>query len=247
MFFNLAEKRPLPEAESQSQITPRVVIVHTMVGSLKGTENFFTKSTGLESHFGIGGPTDGANLDGVIFQWMDTDRRADANLDANAFAISIETSDGGDPSRPWSSKQIDALVRLINALCDHHSIPRKICDRWDGSGLGWHVMFGAPGHWTPVSKSCPGPVRIKQLKNDVFPRVLGTESIVEVDMTTDELLDALESDRGQRALASAVRQTLRAGFAGHAPGLNDSEEKRVGPSQAWLFGTIEKIRNKVQA
>jgi N-acetylmuramoyl-L-alanine amidase len=176
MFFDFAVKKPLPEAESQPRITPRVVIVHTMDGTLLGTDSLFRSEFKLESHFGIGGPTDGADLDGVIFQWMDTDRRADANLDANAFAISIETSDGGDPSRPWSKKQLDALVRLISALCDHHGIPRRICDRADGSGLGWHVMFGAPGPWTPVAKTCPGPVRIEQLKDTVFPAVMGHET-----------------------------------------------------------------------
>jgi len=173
MFFDLAVQKPLPEAESQLRITPRVVIVHTMVGSLLGTDQLFRRKSGLESHFGIGGPTDGADLDGVIFQWMDTDRRADANLNANAFAVSIETSDGGDESRPWSPKQLDALIRLIGVLCDHHGIPRRICDRADGSGLGWHVMFGAPGPWTPVAKTCPGPVRIAQLKDTVFPAVIG--------------------------------------------------------------------------
>ena len=172
-FTAVGSADTLPEAESQLRITPRVVIVHTMVGSLLGTDQLFRTKSGLESHFGIGAPTDGADLDGVIFQWMDTDRRADANLNANAFAVSIETSDGGDESRPWSPKQLDALIRLIGALCDHHGIPRRICDRADGSGLGWHVMFGAPGPWTPVAKTCPGPVRIAQLKDTVFPAVIG--------------------------------------------------------------------------
>src|SRR5215217_3425693 len=95
-FTDIARKRPLPEAESQPFITPRLVLAHTMVGSLLGTERFFRDLTGVESHFGIGGPTDGADLDGVIFQWMSTDRQADANLDANSFAISIETSEGDD-------------------------------------------------------------------------------------------------------------------------------------------------------
>jgi hypothetical protein len=170
MFFDLAVKRPLPEGESQPRITPRVVIVHSMIGSLYGTEAWYA-ATEVRSHFGIGGPTDGADLDGVIFQWMDTNQRAVDNLDANDFAISIETSDGGDESRPWSSKQLDALVRLIGTLCDRHDIPTRMCDRWDGSGLGWHVMFGAPGPWTPVAKTCPGAGRIAQLQNDVFPKL----------------------------------------------------------------------------
>jgi hypothetical protein len=197
MFFDFAVKKPLPEAESQPRITPRVVIVHTMDGTLLGTDSLFRSKFKLESHFGIGGPTDGADLDGVIFQWMDTDREADANLDANAFAVSIETSDGGDPSRPWSPKQLDALVRLIGALCDHHGIPRQICDRADGSGLGWHVMFGAPGPWTPEVKTCPGPVRIKQLQDTVFPAVMGHQppsmTMAQEDDMTGEQARQLEA------------------------------------------------------
>ena len=69
MFFtDLAERHPLPEAASQPRITPRMVIVHTMVGFLRGTRALFTGPTKLESHFGIGGPADGADLDGVIFR-----------------------------------------------------------------------------------------------------------------------------------------------------------------------------------
>ena len=216
MFFtDLAERHPLPEAASQPRITPRMVIVHTMVGFLRGTRALFAGPTKLESHFGIGGPADGADLDGVIFQWIDTDRSADANRHANDFAISIETSDGGDPSRPWSPRQLDALIRLISALCDHHRIPhRMVTDPFDAKGgLGWHAMwldtpFMHPDRttpWTPeAGKVCPGPVRIAQFKKTVF-RAIGKED----DMTTDELLDALESERGQRALRDAVRHVLR--------------------------------------
>jgi|GEM_PF-5498644 len=36
-------------------------------------------------------------------------------------------------------------------------------------------------------------------------------------------------------------------FAGHAPGLDDEQRTRIGPSQRWLFATIEKIRRKLDA
>ena len=192
MFFDLAVQKLLPEAKIQPRITPRIVIVHTMEGSLLGTDSLFRSNFVFESHFGIGGPTDGADLDGVIFQWMDTDRQADANRHANDFAVSIETSDGGDPNRPWSLKQLDALIRLIGALCDQYSIPRRVVtDPFDATGgLGWHVMFGAPGPWTPKAKTCPGPVRIAQLKDTVFPAVMGHVSanmaLEEEDMTGEQ-------------------------------------------------------------
>jgi hypothetical protein len=65
-------------------------------------------------------------------------------------------------------------------------------------------------------------------------------------MTSDELLDALESPRGQRALRNAVTEVLRAGFAGQAPGLDEEAGRAVRPSQSWLFTTIERIRAKVE-
>ena len=70
-------------------------------------------------------------------------------------------------------------------------------------------------------------------------------------MTKDELLDALSSPQGQQILRKAVNEevtaVLRAGFAGHAPGLDDEQRTRIGPSQRWLFATIEKIRRKLDA
>lgn len=172
--------KPLPENATQPAISPRLVIVHTMVGSLRGTDSFFRNSTGIEAHFGIGGPTDGPELDGAVWQWIDTDTQADANYHANPFAVSIETSDGGNPDNPWSPKQLASLVRLIGWLCDAYNIPRVLTPTWDGKGLGWHAMWGAPSPWTPaVGKTCPGPVRIDQFKNTVLPALTGEDIILD--------------------------------------------------------------------
>jgi hypothetical protein len=154
-------------------VRPRMVIVHTMDGFLLGTDAHFRKpSVKVEAHFGIGGPHDPPGLDGVIWQWVDTSRQADANVEANDFAISIETSDGGhDPAPPWSQKQVESLVRLIERLCSLHGIPRRVVtDPHDPvGGLGWHTMFGAPSKWCAVSKTCPGPARIEQFRTEVLP------------------------------------------------------------------------------
>lgn len=152
-------------------ITPRMIIFHTMGGTLRGTDSWFRNSVGDEAHFGIGGTSDG-DLDGVIWQWVDTGRQADANRGANPFAISIETSDGNIDDQPWSPRQLDSLVTLTKRLCAIHDIPMRVVTSAEDpeGGLGWHVMFGAPGPWTKASgKTCPGPVRIAQLKNVVFP------------------------------------------------------------------------------
>src|SRR5690606_18447307 len=92
-------------------IVPRVVIVHS-----EATKGDARPHSGLEWHFWIA-------HDGRIKQVVDTDRRADANNKANAFAVSIETEDDGDPDRePWTDAQLWALARLIRWVCTVHRI-----------------------------------------------------------------------------------------------------------------------------
>jgi hypothetical protein len=40
---------------------------------------------------------------------------------------------------------------------------------WNGAGVGYHTLFGAPGAWTPVAKSCPGPKRKVQFHDWLVP------------------------------------------------------------------------------
>lgn len=160
-----AVHRLLPESSTQPTIAPRVAILHSAAGrgSLYG---WFAGSSNLESHFWVSG-------DGVIEQYVDTNRRADANLKANAFAVSIETESSPQATERWSPKAAAAIVRLLDWLCtEHPNIKRQQCPTWDGSGIGWHIMFGTPGPWTPVAKSCPGPARVEQARNEIIPAVI---------------------------------------------------------------------------
>jgi N-acetylmuramoyl-L-alanine amidase/LAGLIDADG-like domain len=142
----------LPEWNRQPRITPTTIIDHSIVGSALGAWYYFRDKTGIESHFIVRGAPSGSR-DGHIWQLMDTGRRADANLDANAFAISIETEDNGDPDHfPWSRAQL-ASLRWLHAKLRrvHPTIPRRRCPSPRGGGLGYHTMWGAPSAWTPVS------------------------------------------------------------------------------------------------
>jgi len=207
--YPAASWRRLPGDEPA--ITPRTVIFHTMVTTLPACDAYFRsgRSGGIESHFGVGGPWEGEQYDGVVWQWRDTEEQADANLKANAFAVSIETSDGGDPTRPWSPKQLDALVKLGNWLAGTHSIPRRICPAWDAGGFGYHVMFGAPGPWTPVAKTCPGPARIRQLREVVLPAIFAGGQLEEDDLTPEQ---AAQLDD----VTASVNRIEAALFQGHA-------------------------------
>jgi hypothetical protein len=223
-----AERHPLPEADSQPlrRTSPKAAIFHTMVGFLRSTDHFFRTRTGIESHFGLGGPFDGPDLDGVLWQWVPLNRTADANFHANPWAVSIETSDNA-PGRPedivaWSPKQLAALIRWGNWLADEWRVPRRQCPAWDASGFGWHAMWGAPSHWTNVAgKVCPGRRRINQLRTIVFPAIFeGTERDFFMALT----------DSQQQEILAAARQINQA----------------VGQGQLDYSGTIEAILSTVQ-
>jgi N-acetylmuramoyl-L-alanine amidase len=148
----------LPEWNRQPRITPTTIIDHSIVGSALGAWYYFRDTTGIESHFIVRGARSGS-ADGHIWQLMDTGRQADANLNANAFAISIETEDNGDPDDfPWSRAQLASLRWLHAKLrAVHSTIPRRRCPSPRGGGLGYHTMWGAPSAWTPVPGKLLGP------------------------------------------------------------------------------------------
>jgi len=164
----LALWRPLSARQNEPKIVPRILITHTMVGYLRGTETMFRQNgfNGTESHFGLGGPADGKDLDGVLWQWQALDRQADAQYRGNTYATSIETSDGGKPSTLWSEKQLEALIRLHVWWSQATGNPGKIVDTWNGNGWGWHAQFN---EWNPNGHVCPGDARIAQLHEVVWP------------------------------------------------------------------------------
>lgn len=189
-----AVKRLLPESVTQPRIKPRVFIMHSAAG--RGSlYNFFLNSSSLESHFWIAS-------DGTIEQYIDTEVRADANLKANSFAISVETESSPAATEPWTEAQAISLVRLGDWAATTHGIPRKQVEAWDGSGFGWHIMFGAPGPWTPVAKSCPGPARIEQAKNVIIP------SIREAGRVLPSAEEGLIMDKEVTAAFAAVNAKL---------------------------------------
>ena len=168
--------------DSQARLTsPDVICVHTMAGSLAGTDAYFRQNGygGVESHFGVG-------ADGTTWQWQDTSRIAEANYRGNGRIISIETADKGtgfpawtgSDVPAWTDQQQAALARLIAFLCKEHSIPcTPIPDSRPGRrGVGHHRLGIDPWRvsggelWSTASgKACPGSRRIAQL-----PRVIVT-------------------------------------------------------------------------
>lgn len=101
-------------------------------------------------------------------QWQRIDRQADANWDANVFGNSVECSDGGNPDRPLSPKQVEKSIVLGVEWCLETGNPAQPAKSWDGRGFGFHSMYI---EWNKSRHGCPNPTRIKQLRTVIWPEI----------------------------------------------------------------------------
>lgn len=205
-----AQWRPLASQQPSKMSAHNLIILHTMVGSLWGTDSYFAQNGygGTESHFGVG-------HDGEILQWVDLECRADANLDANDDAISIETADLGDGFPDWSGSnvpawtadQIEAIAQIVAWCCARWSIPCVLVpDSKPGRrGIGYHRQGIDPWRvdggeeWsTSEGKVCPGDRRVGQV-DDVIRRA-------------NEILSG-DDDMTPEQVEASVRKVLNEGTA----------------------------------
>lgn len=130
----MPEKKLISVNFSKSQNKKLGVVVHTMVGSLDGTNSWFNNpSSGVSSHYGI-------DLDGSrVFQWVEENHIAYAQgivskptfklvtdrpgENPNNFLISIECADDGNPASADRSKQYPAIIELVKDICKRNNIP----------------------------------------------------------------------------------------------------------------------------
>ena len=161
----------------------RAVIIHTNGGGtdhgslLRFWNNRFA-DTGerVGAHFQV-------MWDGTIEQYADTDRLLNHAFAGSNFAVGIETQDDNDPNRPWTKAQIDAILDICNWL----DVPKQQLAEHGGHGIGWHRLHHS---WNKHNHSCPGDVRLKQLKQSVIPRLgLEREDLSIMDPETKKFLD----------------------------------------------------------
>lgn len=168
-----AEQHPLGP-QTEPPITPEVMILHTIVGTLRGADSLFRAGgyDGTEATFGVGGPADGSDLDGVVWQWQNANREADAQFAGNAYADSAETSDGGHPNHPWSSAQLKSLIHMGVDFCKAHPTRKPhLINRTGPIGDGAFGYHELRHDWNTDGHVCPGPVREAQLRTIVIPKV----------------------------------------------------------------------------
>lgn len=170
--------RLIPDANTRAwdDLGPRKpvgAVMHTMVGSLWGTDAYFRSGAPALTDYGIGGSTDGPSWDGVILRWNDPRGRRSGwanggsdglegdgplfvrTLGINAInrdLVSIERSDGKDIATPLSPKQFESLCQLTAYWFDQAHVP------WDrfpvnplvGEGIVTHFL-----HKEFATKGCP--------------------------------------------------------------------------------------------
>lgn len=160
-IYSAAKQRIIPPGANDPRISPRLGILHVDANNKETLFPYFDgPSGGIESHFHI-------PKFKQIEQYRDTAWEADANHLANPFAMSVETQGFADGL--WNDKQLDDIKDLMLWAEEVHDIPLKKATEWDGEGWGYHILFGAPGKWTPHAKSCPGPLRIEQFNDLLVP------------------------------------------------------------------------------
>lgn len=169
-WYPLAKKRVIAPGPNDPPIEVIGAILHVDAGDSKDLFDYFNgPSKGIESHFHI-------PKTGPVLQYRDTHYEADANLKGNAFIASngrrygyasIETQ--GLEKGEWNPHQLDNIKAVLKWLSETHGFPLRVCKSSTHPGVGYHVMWGAPGAWTPVSKSCPGPDRVRQFHEVLVP------------------------------------------------------------------------------
>lgn len=169
LWCPFAKKRPLGTQTEPRIGTPRIMILHTMSGYLAGTDSYFRTGgyDGTESHFGVGGNWD-KGRDGEIWQWQSLDHSADAQFGGNAYATSVETSDGAHDNVPWSDKQLAAIIKLGHWWCVQTGNPARLVKAPSEHGFGYHALFH---EWNKNDHNCPGAPRVRQLKTEVIPEI----------------------------------------------------------------------------
>lgn len=214
-----ADLRLLPENATAPRITPRVLVYHSIVGSGSSAYGYFLNGTSLEST--MINPRSDEAMGHIMWQLMDTERRADANYYANPFAISVETGDRGQPdTQPWDAGQVRRNIEFgVWCVNTHPAIHKVRCTGPYGTGIGYHAMWGAPSPWTPArGKTCPGKARVAQFEREVLPMIL-LEAPSGVDYDPEEFT---VKDADKAVIADIFDERLRA-LLGNVPAWTLSE------------------------
>lgn len=167
-WYPRAIRKEIPPGSNDPVIVPVGCVLHVAEFEGDSLHDLFGNMGGVESTWYV-------RYDGTVEQYRSTTREADANLRGNSWTSggkryglhSIETE--GFEHGEWTGAQIESMKQLLTWDAKTHGWPLQVCPDWNGPGVGYHVMFGAPGPWTSVAKTCPGPDRVEQFDRIIVP------------------------------------------------------------------------------
>ncbi|HEY3437356.1 MAG TPA: N-acetylmuramoyl-L-alanine amidase [Actinotalea sp.] len=158
------------------------VNLHTQ-GGLESLFGFRSAPNRPSAHFWV-------SQTGVVEQYVDTEIRAEADVEGNDATVSVETEGGEDKAtaqiQEWTPPQLESITSLVAWIMSTHKIELRLAtDSKPGPsshGLSWHRL-GIDGNFpelpsllagrkqrgggmhysTETGKVCPGDAKIRQI------------------------------------------------------------------------------------
>lgn len=166
MRLKTARWRPVPYKGLHQRLPRRAVLIHTNGGGTDKGSLF-----GWWSGIARKGQHLGAQIqipwNGKAEQYVDTDLVVYHAYSASEWAVGIEVQDDGDPTKPMTLEQVNTII----AICRELQVPAKLLtSSGEGDGVGWHEQYAA---WNHDAHKCPGPVREKQVREQILPALKG--------------------------------------------------------------------------
>lgn len=211
--------RPVPNCTKSGQESVQGVVLHIMQGSLDGSDSWFRNPISQSSaHFGVG-------KNGTIYQWVNTQDRAWAQMAGNKAWLSIEHE--GYSGTALTAAQVAATAKIVAWAQSVYKFPLQSTDSASGSGVGWHGMGGAAwgGHF-----DCPG-AEIKAQRAAILAaaKAINEPATGTYTVKKGDTLSGIAADHGiTLAQLLAANPALKA----HPDTIKVGQKLTIPPSQA---------------
>ncbi|MHB8431045.1 MAG: peptidoglycan recognition protein family protein [Acidimicrobiales bacterium] len=153
---------PVPNCYGPGTCKPKGIVLHVMESGDNGTLGpavdgiygcdawFHNPQSQVSAHFGTG-------TKGELWQWVDTDAGAWAEVAGNSEWISVENA--GNSGDKLLKSQLDSCAEILAWAHRLYGVPLQAADDPSQSGLGYHAMGGTAWGDHP---QCPGQPIIDQ-------------------------------------------------------------------------------------
>ncbi len=158
---------------SRPFITPRLLLIHTNGASVESTlaaQLRWANAAHDNTH-----PHYVVDRKGAAWKTMPSNRRGICNYLADAFGLSIETTDLGWPTPGdacgFTPEQAETVARIVAWESELWQFPIITPTAWDGTGVAAHTDPFTYPYWTKYAgKACPGRQKKLEVRSIILPR-----------------------------------------------------------------------------